>query len=316
MCVFWCVCAGLWSLITPRWILISVWWDTKDQSQSTNALAANHFNEYILFWPLSRLFFVFHITFPLPHYSLSVLGLFCIHTLPFNSPSHPVSLLSPPSYLSFSLTHRSPRFLLFLPSLTFSLPRSSPFPSAPHLQLKPATPPQSCSWGACTRSCPRSKAPSGRTRIRVTSCTRKPAALAASAPLCPCQSPLTQPGTTPAPCNWKMGRPSRQRKLWRCPMKVGEGGMVSQTPVCFLIFFINSILWAQESRQTSCQLNGDNQPWMWMILKYVLHEAFCCAFKPSSGQFICQTAPGLQEGKATDRYHMLCFFNVVKEFKG
>lgn len=128
------VCAGLWSLITPRWILISVWWDTKHQSQSTNALATNHFNEYILFWPLSELFFVFHITFPLPHYSLSVLALFCIHTLPFNSLSHPVMLLFFPSTcLSFSLTHLSFGFFPFVSSLfnifpPLSLPCSSPLP--------------------------------------------------------------------------------------------------------------------------------------------------------------------------------------------
>jgi len=103
-----CVCGGdLRSLITPRWILITVWWDTKHQSQSTNALAANHFNEYILFWPFSELFFVFHITFPLPHYSLSVLALFYIHTLPFNSLFHSSSL-------SFSLSHPSSWFSSFV----------------------------------------------------------------------------------------------------------------------------------------------------------------------------------------------------------
>lgn len=92
MCVFLCVCGwGLWCLITPRWILIPLWWDTKHHSQSSNALAANQVNEYILFWPFSELFFVFHITFPLPHYSLSVLALFYIHTLPFNTPCLPAS---------------------------------------------------------------------------------------------------------------------------------------------------------------------------------------------------------------------------------
>lgn len=88
VCVFlrWCVHAGvLLSLITPRWILITVWWDTEHQSQSSDALVANHFNEYILFWPFCELFFVFHITYPFLHHSLSVLALFCIHTLPFNS---------------------------------------------------------------------------------------------------------------------------------------------------------------------------------------------------------------------------------------
>lgn len=123
---------GLWNLITHRWILISVWWDTKHPSQSTDVLATNHFNAFILFWPLSGLFFVFHITFPSHHYSLSVLGLFCIHPLPFNSLSYPVLHLSLISYPSFSQTHLSFSFFsLFHPSLKCPHPLSSlvPLPS-------------------------------------------------------------------------------------------------------------------------------------------------------------------------------------------
>lgn len=209
------VCAGLWSLITPRWILISVWWDTKHQSQSTNALATNHFNEYILFWPLSELFFVFHITFPLPHYSLSVLALFCIHTLPFNSLSHPVMLLFFPSTcLSFSLTHLSFGFFPFVSSLFNIFPPLSshaPFPSpqllsASHPQLKPPNMPQRWSWCAFTQSGLRSKVSIGNTRIRAASWKCPATVLAASPPLCLCLSPLRQPGTTPAPYSWKMVR--------------------------------------------------------------------------------------------------------------
>lgn len=113
------VWGALWNLITPRWILISVWWDTKHQSQSTNALAANHFNEYILFWPLSGLFFVFRVTFLSPHYSLSALGLFYIHTVPFNLFSYPISQCSLASLfhkLTFPL-YFSPPMILPSPSL-------------------------------------------------------------------------------------------------------------------------------------------------------------------------------------------------------
>lgn len=125
-CVFMWKCVSLWGLITPRWILISVWWDTKHQSQSADALAANHFNGYILFWPFSELFFVFHITSPLLHYSLSVLGLFYIHTVPFNSLSHPAPLLSHPP--PTCLFHLLILFLSFLTNLhPFVLLHSSPF---------------------------------------------------------------------------------------------------------------------------------------------------------------------------------------------
>lgn len=125
MCV--CVCVVLRSLITPRWILISVWWDTKHQSQATNALAANHFNEYILFWPLSELVFVFLINFPLPYYALSVLGLFYIHTLPFKSLSQPFLLLYLSSFRYFSLTHPSFWFFLKFISNIFHPLSSFPF---------------------------------------------------------------------------------------------------------------------------------------------------------------------------------------------
>lgn len=190
MCVFFMrVCVGLWNLITPRWILISLWWDTKHQSQSTNALAANHINEYILFWPLCELFFVFHITFPWPNYSLSVLGLFCIHTLPFNSLSHPHSLC-----LSFSLSHPSFVLLLFNIFFPFS-PLHSPLL---HPQLKPGISPRSWNCCASTQSWAKSKVPVGNTRIRVASYTWRTVLVASQLP-CPCPSPTTQLGTTPAP---------------------------------------------------------------------------------------------------------------------
>ncbi len=210
------VCVGLWSLITPRWILISVWWDTKHQSQSTNALATNHINEYILFWPFAELRFVFNITFYLPHYSLSVLGLFYIHTLPFTSLSHPVAPFSCPSCVSFSLTHLSSFFSFVSTLLNILLSYPPSFLSccfASHPQLKPAATPQSWSWNAFTQSGPRSKVPLGDTRIRVDSYACWATALAASSPFCLCPSPPTQLGFTPAPYSWKTGRPSGQHKL-------------------------------------------------------------------------------------------------------
>lgn len=116
---------GLQNLITPRWIFISVWWDAKHPSQSTDALAANRFNEYILFWPFSGLFFVFHIGFPpSPHYSLSVLDIFCVHPLPFHSLSHPA--FAPSFYLPpfvYAQAHLTSGYFL-LPA--FSAPSSTP----------------------------------------------------------------------------------------------------------------------------------------------------------------------------------------------
>lgn len=114
--------------------------------------------------------FSYHFPFT-PLLSLCVLGLFYIHTLPFNSLSHP-------SCLSFSLTHPSFCFFPFASSLfNISLPCPPTLLSPPphfcasHLQLKPAVRPQSWSCGACTQSCPRSKVPIGNTRIRVAGCT-------------------------------------------------------------------------------------------------------------------------------------------------
>lgn len=149
----WSVCfyARVWggdlrSLITLRWILITVWWDTEHQSQSTNALAVNHFNEYILFWPFSELCF-FHIPF-----SLITLYLFLTFSKFTHYPlthflilSRSFSPLPPHPQLFF------PLFSLYL--FTFSLLiLLSP---TPHLQFKSKSTLQLWSYCASTQSCPR-----------------------------------------------------------------------------------------------------------------------------------------------------------------
>lgn len=53
-----------------------------------------------------------------------------------------------------------------------------------------------------------------------------------------------------------------------------------------------------------------------MILGYVLREAFYGAFKPTSGQFICQKAHALQRKKLLTDTICYVFLNVVKAVIG
>lgn len=233
------VYVGLWNLITPRWILISLWWDTKHQSQSTNALAANHINEYILFWPLCELFFVFHITFPWPNYSLSVLGLFCIHTLPFNSLSHFHSFC-----LSFSLTH--PSFVLFLFNISPPLSPHSPLPSplllcitftvrTRHLssklelvcQYSERIQVQSASWKYQNKSRQLHMSSNGPGIITTT-----------------VSLPITHDTAGNYTCTLKLknGQTIWATQVVTLPSEGGWYGMVPQRLVCFRIYFIKMIL--------------------------------------------------------------------------
>lgn len=284
-----CVWGGLWSLITPRWILISVWWDTKHQSQSTNALATNHFNEYTLFWPLSELFFVFHITFPLPHYSLSVLALFYIHTTPLN---HPLTLLltvlfSHSSfwilvillyhYLSSSrVSSRAPlSSLLYITSTV----KTRPYPSKLELDCfyKERSQVQSADWKHQNKS----------RRLQMQS--NSPGKITTVVPL-----PLTPDLAGNYTCTLRL---KNGQVVWATVTLRSNGRWFDCVPCQRLVFICSIISLAQEFWQTSCQLGGDNEPWVWIILRCVFHEAFCGVLKPTSGQFICQASCGLQRRK-------------------
>lgn len=250
MCVFRHVCVlggDLQGLITPRWILITVWWDTQHQSQSTNALAVNHFNEYILFWPFLRLFCVFHITVPFPHYSFSLLALLNIHTQTFQ-----LFLISHPSW-SFFLTNA----FFFLVSLSYAILFL--------LQSKSTIIRQTRSCCAGTQSAQRFRVLCGNMKIRLGSCRCQATALAASAPSCRCPSALMQQGITPASCSWKTARAYGQLKLSQCPQQVRcNFGKMVYVLLCDVLFFLDQGYYFRitESWRTSCQICRDNEPWV------------------------------------------------------
>lgn len=92
------------------------------------------------------------------------------------------------------------------------------------------------------------------------------------------------------------------------PNKGERDGMVSQRLAYFLC---KQYIIARESWQTSCQVSGDNKPWMLMNLDM-------CSVKRST---VHSRQPQVNSSareppSAPDRYHMLCFLNVVKEVTG
>lgn len=192
--------------------------------------------------------FVFHITFPLPHYSLSVLGLFYIHTLPFNSFSRPTSLLSLPFCLYFLLTHSSFNFFSFVSSVFNIFPLLSshaplPFPSllcitstvkARHYPSKlelgclysERSQVQSASWEYQNKS------------HRLSLLSSSPGSITTSLPI-----PITSDtaGNYTCTLQLKNGQTVWATQAVTLPREGGRDGMISQRLVCFLIFFISRI---------------------------------------------------------------------------
>lgn len=105
----------------------------------------------------------------------------------------------------------------------------------------------------------------------------------------------------------KNGQTVQAMQAVTLPHEGGRNGLVSQTLVCFLIFFINSILWAQESWQTSCQLSGDNEPWMWMIFQVCALWSVLLCIQAKLRSIHLPGSAWFTAGKAPDRYHMLWF---------
>lgn len=174
------------------------------------------------------MFFVFHITFPLPHYSLSVLGLFYIHTLPFNSLSHPVSLLSLPS-LTFSLPY-PPMLLSPPPSPLCITPTVKASHSSSKLELgclySERSQVQSANWKYQNKS------------RRLHMLSNGPGSITTILP-----TPITSDtaGNYTCTLQLKNGQTIWATQAVTLPQKGGSDGMISQRLVCFLNFFINSV---------------------------------------------------------------------------